>query len=92
MTAGIVVERVQARLVAEGTAAMRAGSSSSARIAELVREEAPLLSPDDEASAVAAVVAAVEGLGPLEPLLADPMVTDVLVNGAGPVWIERGGV
>ena len=87
-----VVERVQARLVAEGTAAMRAGSSPTVRIAELVREEAPLLSPDDEASTVAAVVAAVDGLGPLEPLLADPFVTDVLVNGSGPVWIERGGV
>ena len=89
--AGAVVERVQARLVAEGTAAMRAGSASR-RITELVREEAPLLSPDDEAATVAAVVASVEGLGPLEPLLADPLVTDVLVNGAGPVWIERGGV
>lgn len=85
-----VVERVHARLVAEGTAGMRAGAS--VRIAELVREEAPLLTPDDEASAVAAVVAAVEGLGPLEPLLADPLVTDVLVNGGGPVWIERGGL
>ena len=33
-----------------------------------------------------------KGSGPLEPLLADPLVTDVLVNGGGPVWIERGGV
>ena len=89
---GLVVERVHARLVAEGMAAMRAASSASARITELVREEAPLLSPDDEASAVAAVVAAVDGMGALEPLLADPLVTDVLVNGTGPVWIERGGV
>ena len=87
-----VVERVHARLVAEGTAAMRAHGSASVRIAELVREEAPLLSAHDEATTVAAVVAAVEGLGPLEPLLADPLVTDVLVNGEGPVWIERGGV
>jgi pilus assembly protein CpaF len=30
-------------------------------------------------------------LGPLEPLLADPAVTEVMVNGPGPVWIERGG-
>ena len=27
--------------------------------------------------------------GPLEPLLADPAVSDVLVNGPGPVWVER---
>src|SRR4029453_7675431 len=30
-------------------------------------------------------------LGSLAPLLDDPEVTDVLVNGAGPVWVERAG-
>ena len=30
------------------------------------------------------------GAGPLEPLLADDDVSDVLVNGAGTVWIDRG--
>jgi pilus assembly protein CpaF len=32
-----------------------------------------------------------EGLGPLGALLADPAVTDVLVNGPGEVWVDRGG-
>jgi pilus assembly protein CpaF len=32
----------------------------------------------------------VHGAGPLEPLLATPGVTDVLVNGAGQVWFDRG--
>ncbi len=31
------------------------------------------------------------GLGPLEPLLADPDVNDILVNGANNVWIDRNG-
>ena len=31
------------------------------------------------------------GLGPLEPLLADPTVTEVMVNGGGAVWVERVG-
>jgi pilus assembly protein CpaF len=31
------------------------------------------------------------GLGPLAPLLADPAVTDVLVNGPGEIWVERDG-
>lgn len=31
------------------------------------------------------------GLGPLEPLLADPHVADILVNGHEKVYIERGG-
>jgi pilus assembly protein CpaF len=32
----------------------------------------------------------VHGAGPLDPLLAVPGVTDVLVNGAGQVWLDRG--
>ena len=31
------------------------------------------------------------GLGPLDPLLADLEVTEIMVNGPGPVWIERHG-
>src|SRR5207344_1321350 len=33
----------------------------------------------------------VMGLGPLEPLLADPTVADILVNGPHAVYIERAG-
>src|SRR5215207_7699823 len=31
------------------------------------------------------------GLGPLEPLLADPMISDILVNSPKNIYIERGG-
>ena len=31
------------------------------------------------------------GLGPLEPLLADTKVADILVNGANQVYVERRG-
>lgn len=37
------------------------------------------------------VRAKVGGLGPLEPLLADPTVDEVMVNGGGDVWVERAG-
>lgn len=37
-------------------------------------------------------VDAVVGLGPLEVLLRDEAVSDILVNGPSEVWIERGGV
>ncbi|MBW3557418.1 MAG: CpaF family protein [Actinobacteria bacterium] len=85
---GDVAGRVHARLLAEaGTAA----GPASDRIAALVREEAPLLTPAAEAEMVAEVLAAVQGLGPLEPLVADPSVSDVLVNGGGEVWVEREG-
>lgn len=38
------------------------------------------------------VVDAVVGFGPIEPLLRDPEVSDVLVNGPRQVWVERSGV
>ncbi|MSW83998.1 MAG: CpaF family protein [Actinobacteria bacterium] len=31
------------------------------------------------------------GLGPLEPLLADPEVDEILVSGLAPIWVERHG-
>jgi pilus assembly protein CpaF len=32
------------------------------------------------------------GLGPLEPLLKDPDISDILINGADKVWIEKKGL
>ena len=40
---------------------------------------------------VAAVEAAVVGLGPLQPLVADSEISDILVNGPDTVFIERRG-
>jgi pilus assembly protein CpaF len=41
-------------------------------------------------SARATLSSEVLGLGPLEACVADPRVTDVLVNGDGSVWLDRG--
>ena len=60
-------------------------------LADLVRAEAPLLGDAEVAGVVARVRARIGGLGPLEPLLADPRVSDILVNGPGAVWVERDG-
>lgn len=62
-----------------------------AGLADLVRAEAPLLAAAQVEAVVALVRARIGGLGPLEPLLADPTVSDVLINGPGPVWVERSG-
>jgi len=60
-------------------------------LADLVRVEAPLLGAADVTAVVGRVRARIGGLGPLEPLMADPAISDVLVNGPGPVWVERAG-
>jgi pilus assembly protein CpaF len=57
----------------------------------LVEEEAPLIPADRAEEWARRLATDLVGLGPVEALLADPDVTDVLVNGAGPVWIERRG-
>jgi pilus assembly protein CpaF len=36
------------------------------------------------------LVADLRGFGPLEPFLDDPQVTDIVVNGAAEVWVDRG--
>jgi pilus assembly protein CpaF len=61
-------------------------------VTELAIEAAPLAQPSDHDALVRQVLARVRGLGPIEPLLADQSVSEVMVNGAGPVWVEREGV
>ena len=85
MTAPALLDRVRARLAQEGRAPTRAG------VAALVREESGgLLGDDDVLLAVQDAVDELAGTGPLEPLLREPGVTDVLVNGPDEVWIDRG--
>ena len=54
-------------------------------------EEKVLLSLEDRERLIREIQHEVFGLGPLEPLLADPSVNDVLVNGHDDVWVERRG-
>jgi pilus assembly protein CpaF len=52
---------------------------------------APLLTPDELDALVGRVTARVGGLGPLEAFLADPDVTEIMVNAGTDVWVERHG-
>jgi pilus assembly protein CpaF len=63
-----------------------------ARLAEdlLAAENAPLSSVERD-RLVGEVRHELFGLGPLEPLLADPDICDILVNSPKKVYIERGG-
>ena len=61
------------------------------QITALVRAADPLLTASDVERTAARVTARMGGLGALDALLADDAVTDILVNGPGPVWVERSG-
>jgi pilus assembly protein CpaF len=87
-----LVERVHRRLVAEGgEESGLTRDALQARISELVRREEPLLPPARLERLVAQLTDEVVGLGPLEPLLADPRVTEVMLNGPNRAYVERDG-
>lgn len=53
-------------------------------------EQVPLTS-DERARLVREIVDEVLGLGPLQRLLDDPQVSEIMVNGPGSIYVERGG-
>jgi pilus assembly protein CpaF len=57
----------------------------------LVEEEAALLGRETRDELAARIVRDTVGLGPLEDLLADPAVEEVMVNGPDEVYVERAG-
>jgi pilus assembly protein CpaF len=60
-------------------------------VRELVEEDAAILEPDTRARLCELILREAVGLGPLEELLADPAVEEVMVNGHDRVYVERGG-
>jgi pilus assembly protein CpaF len=60
-------------------------------ITEILNEEGRLLTDTDRARLVEEIKNELLGLGPLEPLLWDDDVSDILVNGPNQVYVERQG-
>ena len=58
----------------------------------IVEQEPTLLTASEKEEISEEVLHEVFGLGPLEPLLQDPTVSDILVNGYSQVYVERAGV
>jgi len=61
------------------------------QVRQLVAGEAVLLGPDDREALVARILRDTVGLGPLDELLADATVEEVMVNGPDRVYVERAG-
>ena len=72
----------------------RSGAATESMMEEvrtLVEREAAPLGEADRAALCERVLLLATGLGPLESLLADPTVDEVMVNGADSVYVERRG-
>ncbi|HEY1737392.1 MAG TPA: ATPase, T2SS/T4P/T4SS family [Acidimicrobiia bacterium] len=94
MTLLVDVKRaVQRRLLDDDPALVPTHDRARLRglLESLVVDIEPLLDEDQRAAVVAELVDDVAGLGPIEPVLADPTVTELMLNGPGRAYIERAG-
>ena len=85
-----LVQRIDvARLEEAGYSALL--EQISEVVNELIAEDKVLITSADRDRLVESVTNDMLGLGPLEALLQDNDVSDILVNGHANVWVERGG-
>ncbi|QLH22696.1 TadA family conjugal transfer-associated ATPase [Streptomyces sp. Rer75] len=79
-----LLDAVRLRLAESGA------DPTPSQVAAALREEGRLLGDTEVLGVVAALRSELVGTGPLEPLLAAPEVTDVLVTAPDEVWVDRG--
>jgi len=89
--------RVQNRLLAELDPSMDISKVNDVRstiqelFEQVLAEENIVLSRPERHRLFEQITAEILGLGPLQPLLEDETITEVMVNGAKNIYIERGG-
>jgi pilus assembly protein CpaF len=89
--------RVQTRLLAELDPSMDVSKVSEVRetilelFEQVLAEENIILSRPERHRLFEQISAEILGFGPLQPLLEDEAITEVMVNGAKNIYIERGG-
>ena len=88
--------RLRSRLVERRRADAAVGrgveEDFGASVRALVSEQAAILPSQEQELVAERIVRDSIGLGPLEVLLADPDVEEVMVNGPGQVYVERRGL
>ncbi|MEV7973667.1 TadA family conjugal transfer-associated ATPase [Cellulomonas sp. NPDC089187] len=83
---GSLVAAVRERLAQES------GPVTPDRVAAALRDTGAVVGSAAADQVAEVLRAELLGAGPLQPLLDDPEVTDVVVNGPRQVWVERAGV
>ena len=84
-------EQLLERRRAEAAAGHADGRPIAEAIRSLVEERAAVLEPATRERLVELILREAVGLGPLEEVLADPEVEEVMVNGPDCVYVERAG-
>jgi pilus assembly protein CpaF len=89
--AGELRGRLVARRRAEAAAGRPADAPLEDAVRDLVDTDAAVLSAARREQVAELILRDTVGLGPLEELLADPAVEEVMVNGTDDVYVERAG-
>ncbi|MFB7860459.1 TadA family conjugal transfer-associated ATPase [Streptomyces sp. NPDC056069] len=84
MSGAVLLDAVRRQLAESGA------EPTPARVAAALRAQGRLLGDAEVLGAAEELRSELIGTGPLEPLLADPRVTDVLVSAPDRVWVDRG--
>jgi len=89
--------RVQNKLLSELDPSMDISQTEDVRrtiedlFENILAEERIVLSRPERRRLFEQIVAEILGLGPIEPLLADDTITEIMINGAKNIYIERAG-
>ena len=75
----------------DANAATDVHAKVAAIVDRVIEENGYSVTRDERQRLTREVVAEIEGLGPLEPLLADDTITEIMVNGPNQIYIERRG-
>lgn len=86
-----LAEALRAQLVAQARESGGDGAGLESEVRALVEREAAPLAGEEREDLVERILRLTVGLGPLEALMADPAVDEIMVNGAESVWVERRG-
>ncbi|UCC87194.1 MAG: CpaF family protein [Anaerolineales bacterium] len=90
-------ERIQDKLIAELDPQMDISQTDEVRRTiedmydQILSQEGTILTRQERQRLFEQIVAEILGFGPLEPLLADESVTEIMVNGGQKIFIERKG-
>jgi pilus assembly protein CpaF len=90
-------ERIQDKLIAELDPQMDISQTDEVRHTieemydQILAQEGTILTRQERQRLFEQIVAEILGFGPLEPLLADESITEIMVNGPHKVFIERQG-
>jgi pilus assembly protein CpaF len=93
VAADVAIRRAVVQRLHSDPPASDAGGRATLRehLAVLLRDEAPLVDSGRGDRLLDELVREVDGLGVLDPLLADPTITEIMVNGPGRAYVERAG-